>query len=168
MKRILTLATLVVLAMACSNGPSAENGSDENVRQLTIEELNSSAAELNDETVTVSGMVFHVCKHGGQKMFIKSASSDLNVLIRVSQSIPEFDVALEGSNVEVTGKLVVTAADTEEMEHKGGEGGEEAMHATSSGEPEECTTEEQMKAQEMETGKGISYHIEATSFKEVI
>ena len=163
MKHIFYLITMAVIFVGCTNKPATEKVTEQEIRQITLEELNDQAGELQGETVKVTGMVFHVCKHGGQKMFIKSDTSDLSVLIRVSESIPEFDIALEGSSVEIIGKVVVSVAEASEMEHKG-----EGMSNDGSGEPEECTTEEQMKDQEAASGTGITYHIEATSFKEQI
>ena len=161
MKKILTILTVIAITFACNSTQTDNSGSEDQIKKLTIEELNNNASELNAATVQVSGMVFHVCKHGGQKMFIRNDSTETAVLIRVGQTIPEFDVALEGSNVEVTGVVMVSLGEPQEGEHEEGMGemsGEENS--------EECTTEEQMKKQD--TTPGITYYIEAASFKEII
>src|SRR5210317_2227610 len=106
MKKFLTVAAVIAVLFSCNsrNNEVAE----ENIKEVDFATLEASASDLENETVKVTGMVLHVCKHGGQKMFISADTSESSLLVLVSPSIPEFDVALEGSNVEVTGKLVVS------------------------------------------------------------
>lgn len=163
MKKILTLAAIVAIGFGCNNGNGKVDNTD--VRKVDIATIEASASELENQTVQVTGMVLHVCKHGGQKMFLTNDSTETSLLVRVGSSIPEFDVALEGSNVEVTGKLVVSVVNNMEEEHDG-----EGHGAVASSEPADCPTEEAMKAagEGEECSTSITYHIEATSFKEII
>jgi hypothetical protein len=57
------------------------------------------------KTVEIQGMVTHVCKHGGKKMFIMSSDPDVQVKVTVGENIAAFPVELEGSNVWVKGKV---------------------------------------------------------------
>ena len=106
MKKILTVAAITMLLIACNT--ENRNTDVQDVRKLDIATLETSAGEFENQTIQVSGMVLHVCKHGGQKMFLTTDSTEASLLVRVGPSIPEFDVTLEGSNVEVTGTLVAT------------------------------------------------------------
>lgn len=163
MKKILTLAVIVAIGFGCNSGNDTANESD--VKKVDISTIEASASELENQVVQVSGMVNHVCKHGGQKMFLTNDTTGTSLLVRVGPSIPEFDVALEGSNVEVTGKLVVSVVSNTEEEHDG-----EGHEGVASQEPADCPTEEAMKAagEGEECSTSITYHIEATSFKEII
>ncbi len=163
MKNILIVTAIIALFVGCNTEKGQVNETD--VKKVDISTIEASASELEDQTVQITGMVLHVCKHGGQKMFIKNDSTDASLLVRVGPSIPEFDVTLEGSNVEVTGKLVVSVVSNTEEAH------DDEDHTTvASSEPADCPTEEALKA----AGEGeectttITYHIEASSFKEII
>lgn len=168
MRIILTLAAIVAIGFGCNSGKANVNDSD--VRKVDIATIEASASELENQVVQVSGMVLHVCKHGGQKMFLTNDTTGTSLLVRVGPSIPEFDVALEGSNVEVTGKLVVSVVNNTEEDHAGEEHSGEGHIAAAASEPADCPTEEALKA----AGEGeectttITYHIEAASFKEII
>lgn len=157
MKNILTILAIALL-FSCNSSTK----SNEEISQLTIDQLVNSAENLKDEIISVEGMVTHVCREGGQKMFMTNGTKEINLLVRVSESIPEFDVALEGSNVKVTGKLIVSYSDiaADEM-HEGESSGMEA---------EECVTEKAMN--EMKDGaeckSNVTFHLEATSYKEII
>lgn len=163
MKNILTLAAIVAFIFGCNTEKGKVDSTD--VKKVEIATIEASASELENQTVQVTGMVLHVCKHGGQKMFLTNDSTETSLLVRVGPSIPEFDVALEGSNVEVTGKLVVSVVSNTEEEHDG-----EGHGSVATSEPADCPTEEAMKAagEGEECSTSISYHIEATSFKEII
>ena len=147
MKKFITVAAVIAVLFSCNSGNSKV--AEENARQVDLATLKSSAAELENETVKVTGMVSHVCKHGGQKMFLTTDTSDVSLLVLVSPSIPEFDVALEGSNVEVTGKLVVSVIN-DEGTHEGVNHDGEGHLTAQTGQTDNCPTEEAMKA----TGEG--------------
>jgi len=160
MKNILTIIASIML-FSCNSGNNGEN--IQQSEKITIENVAERGEELNDQMVQVTGMVSHVCKHGGQKMFLTNASQDANLLVRVSGSIPEFDVALEGSNVEVTGKLISTVVDESATEEHDAVNHEEGVKEA---QPENCPTEDAMN-EGSEPAK-ITYHIEATSYRELV
>ncbi|MCK4745722.1 MAG: hypothetical protein KAT15_01745, partial [Bacteroidales bacterium] len=75
MQRILLFVVLAVLVGSCNQAAQKE-GSDsqtsdvEKIISATVEELLAQPTEYEGKEVAVSGMVTHVCKHGGQKCFI--------------------------------------------------------------------------------------------------
>jgi len=155
MKHLFLIVLVAVLIVGCNSGRD-NNGEEKGSGEITIvtaEDLDNNASAFVDKSVQVTGMVTHVCKHGGQKMFITDESRNANLLVRVSQSIPEFDIGLEGSTVQITGKMVATVAENEEEAH----------------EEEDCEVEAKMKASDemRKNTTNITYHIEADSFKEI-
>lgn len=164
MYRTMILVVAVALFTAC-NSETKKTTTDDEIRAVTLEELSTSATDLQNSMVEVTGMVDHVCKHGGQKMFLSNKTGDTRLLIRVSQSIPEFDVALEGSNVKVTGKLVATMIEEEDDHHE-----EEHDAKASDGEKsdEDCETDTVVEEGTDACTANITYHIEAVSYSEVI
>lgn len=105
-RKFLAFAVLAVLVTACSN-----NGNNANVDEavnademlveapmLAIGEFDAKAGEFVDQEVQVEGIVDHVCKHGGKKLFLVSDEGDLHV-----ESDERFDEALIGSKVLVKG-----------------------------------------------------------------
>lgn len=159
MKKICLILAVVALLSSCNSNTK----NTEKVKEVTLNELIASSEDFKDNVISVEGMVTHVCKHGGQKLFLTDESGDLSLLVTVSESIPEFDVALEGSDIQVTGKLIVTVENlAEEADNHDGNGEEKAMKA-------ECPTEEAIAAKRegeaCETN--LVYNLEATSFKEI-
>jgi len=107
MKTILGLSTVLVLLFAsCSNGKDAnsENGDSTKNAQLsqnqslTVSNFDSLAKNYVDKEVLVKGLVDHVCKHGGKKLFLVEGDASLHV-----ESDSRFSDSLTGSEVLVTG-----------------------------------------------------------------
>ncbi|MEX2371396.1 MAG: hypothetical protein WD578_10345 [Bacteroidales bacterium] len=165
MKSTLISIIAVICLISCNSENKSGNSSPEMVREISLESLAGSAIDLNEDMIRISGLVTHVCQHGGQKMFITNEDKSVSLLVRVTNSIPEFKPTLEGSIVKVTGNLVVSVADNSEK-------GAGHDHDDDSGvglTEEECETEAAMK--DSENGccaPNITYHVEAVSFKEVI
>ena len=104
MKKIIMLVTISAFFIGCSNKVVNvdENANPEAVEyQLTQIELGTFATEAGefvDKEVKVAGIVDHVCKHGGKKLFLVNDDGEVHV-----ESDDRFDDALIGSEVLVTG-----------------------------------------------------------------
>jgi hypothetical protein len=110
MKKTLFLLLSLGLLAGCNNKGS-ENQADKKTVSDTLISLNtdqvlSDPSLYAEKQVIVSGMVSHVCKHGGQKMFLVSSDGQKYLRVNTTPGIAEFPVDLEGSNVEVKGKVV--------------------------------------------------------------
>ena len=155
-----TISTLVVLLFLIScNSESGKSGeTNEDIKVIAIENLESPAEDIGDNIIQTKGIVTHICRHGGQKLFLTDDTKESHILVRVSSSIPEFDVSLEGSTLEVTGKLIATVKKTTDLK------GDDYSDV------EECTAEAKMKEGSGSDGSTtkITYHLEALSFKKVI
>jgi len=104
MKKIIMLVILSAFFIACSNNSDnvEENATPEAVEyqltQLELGEFDSTAREFVDKEVKVLGIVDHVCKHGGKKLFLVNDNGEVHV-----ESDDRFDDELIGSEVMVTG-----------------------------------------------------------------
>ena len=156
MKNLFVLFLLLAVAVSCNQVDKKTADSDATLEteisasMLTVEQVLESPEKYKDTDVKISGMVTHVCKHGGQKLFIIGDDPEMQLRINVGQGIPEFDIALEGSTVEFAGKIKIleedtTAALAKENEEKDHHTGDEA-HAEA---------------------ESASYFVEAIAFKEL-
>lgn len=144
------LLSLIILVGACKNSGEKNEPSSDTKIILTLEDFYSNPDNYLNQEVTIQGLVTHVCKHGGQKLFIAS-EGDLDPLrIDVGEDIPEFKIEMEGSEAEFTGLVqlmneeFVAQAQAEHEEHHGEGTEEEGIHVMN---------------------KDKSYHIVAKSFK---
>ena len=78
------------------NTEATENTTD--IPVLTLADFDVSAANWVDKEVQVNGIVDHVCKHGGKKLFLVNDDGDVHV-----ESEVRFDDGLVGDEITVTG-----------------------------------------------------------------
>ncbi len=156
MKNLFLLFTALVFLVSCKQGEKQTEQSEATIETevinsiLTVKDVLDAPEKFKDTEVIISGMVTHVCTHGGQKLFIIGDDPEMHLRITVGDGIPEFDITLEGSSVEFTGTVKileteVTEALAKENEEKDHHTGDEA-HAKA---------------------ESASYYIEATAFKEI-
>ncbi len=124
MRRILFLAFLIGLIASCtSTGKEKETKSTDLV--ITVDELLANPEKYIENKVTVTGLVTHVCKHGGQKLFIAGEEEGINLRINTSEEVPEFQLDMEGNTVLFTGVVkemdeeFIAQSLEEEKEHHG-------------------------------------------------
>lgn len=106
MQRAAFLVLVAFLAVSC-NQASKENSTEstelEQIVSATIQELLTTPADYDGKEVAVSGMVTHVCRHGGQKCFIVAEDGETQIRIVPGGDIDEFKIDLEGSTVAFKG-----------------------------------------------------------------
>ena len=120
MKKIVLILLSFSILISCKNASQQNQAAvtdSEQIATLSVDELLADPSKLADKQVIISGMVSHVCKHGGQKMFLVSSNPDKYLRINTSEGITEFPVDLEGSTVEISG--VVTEFETAAPEEAG-------------------------------------------------
>ena len=99
MQKLYALILSALIFIACSDDKQqAEQAAD-----LTVTEISAKTAEYVGKTVSLTGTVVHVCKHGGKRLFMVSEDSKDRFKVTASTSVGSFDVKLEGSDVVVTG-----------------------------------------------------------------
>lgn len=70
---------------------------------IGLAEFGDKAETLVGKEVALEGTVIHVCKHGGQKMFITADDPDVRIKITTGEDMAAFVPELEGSYVKVIG-----------------------------------------------------------------
>lgn len=112
MQRMLLLVVVAIFMGSCNQTNQKESKESqvteiEQVVSATIEELLAQPADYDGKKVAISGMVTHVCKHGGQKCFVLASDGETQMRIVTGGEIDEFNSSLEGSNVAFKGVFKV-------------------------------------------------------------
>ena len=98
-KKLSLLAIVSCFLLAGVTALAQEN----NVTILKPTEFPDRAESLLDQKVQIEGLVVHVCKHGGKKMFIVGDDPEIRVKVDASDEVTVFSTELEGSTVVVQG-----------------------------------------------------------------
>ncbi len=106
MKKLLFIAATLVLISACKSGTDkSKEQTAGKVIETTVDELMSSPDKFIDQMVTFTGLADHICRQTGKKMFLVGSDPGNRVRVNTGENMGTFDVAMEGSNITVTGKF---------------------------------------------------------------
>jgi len=154
MQRLIFWVTGVLLLTAC-NQAGRNEGSDspdsrtQEIVSASVEEILAQPSEYEGKQVAVSGMVTHVCRHGGQKCFVLGQDGKSQIRIVPGGDIDEFKIELEGSTIAFLGTFrIMEGQAAEPMEN----------HESQA---------EQVQEMAISEAESSAYFIEATDFKEV-
>lgn len=108
MRQMIVLIVLAILAGSCNQSKENKTEASADTKTVdmvaaTISELLETPAEFQDKEVVLSGMVTHVCRHGGQKCFIVADDGETQIRLVPGGDIDEFKVEMEGSMIAVKG-----------------------------------------------------------------
>ena len=147
MTRFFSLIILLVLTVSCGQQSNKTTDLNELEKsEVTVEALLADASSYVETPVSIKGTVVHVCRHGGQRLFMVGEDGEDRFRITVGENISEFDVELEGSMIEVNGivkELIIDetylaeweAETSEGSKHDRGEGHEGGVgHGENNGE----------------------------------
>jgi DNA/RNA endonuclease YhcR with UshA esterase domain len=96
MKKLFLSMWVAVLFISCNPDQSKEKTTEAPV--IALADFNTKAGEWVGKEVIVEGIVDHVCKHGGKRLFLVDDKGDVHV-----DSEKRFDDALKGSQIVVKG-----------------------------------------------------------------
>lgn len=108
-KYLVALLALVFVLSACENQQKKEAASEEEVVLMeeivpvSLSDFDVKAEELVGKKVMLTGTVDHICKHGGQRMFVIETGSEGRVKVTPDENIAAFKTDLEGQNVKLIG-----------------------------------------------------------------
>lgn len=108
MKKLTFLVLLSVIlfsanTMIAQDMLKAKPANETEMTVITPEKFQDFAAENIGKEVEIQGMVIHVCRHGGKKMFLIGEDPDKRVKITASEKVNVFEPEFEGSTVVVKG-----------------------------------------------------------------
>jgi hypothetical protein len=104
MKKFVILFLMTSLVLSCGQGKKeSSTGQAGELQSITVIDFLNDAGAYVEKPVLIRGTVVHVCRHGGQRMFIIDENGEERVRITTGEDIPEFDIELEGEEVEVSG-----------------------------------------------------------------
>ncbi len=123
-KKILFLSVSVLFTVACSNNDNTEKSKSDTteiklaeVPEINLNEFDSLAANYVGKEVKVTGIVDHVCKHGGKKLLLVDGDHNLHIF-----NDNRFNESLSGSKVTVKGiveqEVVDSAYLAEKLKHE--------------------------------------------------
>ena len=147
---------------------------------LTPSNFEKNAHKYIGRKVEITGIVDHICKHGGKKMFLVDQKSNGMVKITANDNMAAFTQELVGETVKVTGVVEVLKVDENyinKMESKAEKGIKqkgEGLHVEGENNIEHESTDQSDKIQNLrkmleESGKDyISFFsIQATGYEVV-
>jgi hypothetical protein len=108
-KYLVVLLALVFVLSACENQQKKEAASEEEVVLMeeivpvSLSDFDVKAEELVGKKVMLTGTVDHICKHGGQRMFVIETGSEGRVKVTPDENIAAFKTDLEGQSVKLIG-----------------------------------------------------------------
>lgn len=114
--------TLLCLFMAMAAGSltaqdiNANSGNPSPMVVITPSDFPDKAPQMIGQTVEIEGLVVHVCKHGGKKLFIVGENPDIRIKIDASDKVSVFDPELEGSTIKVKGTVAEIEVEMTEEE----------------------------------------------------
>lgn len=163
---MLSFFALLIILSSCENASKENDASQgdansseiENIAVINLKDFDDKAGEFVGKRVLLTGTIDHVCKHGGQKMFIVSEEAETRVKIVTGENMAAFNTDLEGESLSVLGVVDELRIDEEylrewEEELKDNSGHEEENEAMHMGE----------KKGEPHVGDGDHHHEEEAS-----
>jgi len=175
--RIALIFILAVVLSGCSNQETQDEASS--VKKMDVEQLMDAPSSHLDQTITVEGVVTHVCKHGGKRLHLSKSGSDQMVRVRTTKNMAPFDRELEGSTVQISGTFVEERLDQayldklrkgeEEGDHHheaSGDEGADAQAAEQGQVSEAFIQEMQQKIDQSEKGYIVEYWLNAEKIKQ--
>lgn len=108
MKKLLFIVALAIGFASCQNTANKTETTNEetlanDVTIVQVAEFENKAGDFVGKTIQLSGTVEHVCKHGGQRMFIVDNESEARIKITPAEEVAAFNTELVGDELIITG-----------------------------------------------------------------
>lgn len=106
MKKIVFVLVMALAVISCKTDDKKAEEAKKTVETteipfLALGEFDAKAGEFVNKEVKVKGIVDHVCKHGGKKIFLATDKGDVHI-----NGEERFDEALTGNEITFTGIVV--------------------------------------------------------------
>jgi hypothetical protein len=100
MKKLMFVLIALTVLSACSNTKKSNLPTP----SFDLTQLEEMAPKFVNQEVVLQGIIDHVCKHGGKRMFIVGSLPSARIRIDAGEEL-SFDASLEGSTAYITGIL---------------------------------------------------------------
>jgi len=134
-KLLIVITALAFFAVSCENTTSEKKDNTKHdkvvideITTVSMLDFDSLVESISGRKISISGTVDHVCKHGGQKLFIVDENSDARIKITPNDEIAAFNTDLVGETIEIIGIVEEMRVDEDylrEWEEEVKEGAEE-------------------------------------------
>lgn len=106
MKKIVFVLVMAIAVISCKTDDKKAGATDKTAETaeipfLALGEFDAKAGEFVNKEVKVKGIVDHVCKHGGKKIFLATDKGDVHI-----NGEERFDESLTGNEITFTGIVV--------------------------------------------------------------
>ena len=106
MKKIVFVLVMAIAVISCKTDDKKAGATDKTAETaeipfLALGEFDAKAGEFVNKEVKVKGIVDHVCKHGGKKIFLATDKGDVHI-----NGEERFDESLTGSEIAFNGIVV--------------------------------------------------------------
>jgi hypothetical protein len=110
-KYLLLLFAIALIATSCENATETKDSKASEVDKVVVEkivpvavaEFDEKAGEFVGKKIELTGVVDHICQHGGQRLFLVSEDSDARIKITPDEEIAAFNIELEGNRINIVG-----------------------------------------------------------------
>lgn len=112
MKKYLLILTVIALFFSsCENANKkieADNSNsdlvvEDEVSAIAIADFDDKVGDFVNKKIKLEGTVDHICKHGGQKLFLVSEESETRIKVTPDEEIAAFNAELEGDKIVLIG-----------------------------------------------------------------
>ncbi len=107
---LLILLAVAFIATSCenTNKKNTEKKAEEvvvvdQITPVLVAEFDDKAGDFVGKKIKLEGTVDHICKHGGQRLFLVSPESGARIKVTPDEEIAAFNADLEGSNIILIG-----------------------------------------------------------------
>jgi hypothetical protein len=111
MRKLVFLLLTAMVAFSCGNRQNQGQTAENTPVVYSVDELLASAADHVDQEVVISGLITHVCKHGGQRCFVMGATDDVVIRVEAGDEIDAFKQEYVGDNLQITGVFRLVPVD---------------------------------------------------------
>lgn len=112
-KLVACIIMLSFVIVSCQNNASTSQKSKEEVVTIAFKDFNDQAGDFVGKKIQLIGTADHVCKHGGQKMFLVSEDSEDRIKVVPGENVAAFNTELEGESIVVIGMVDELRVDEE-------------------------------------------------------
>ncbi len=105
---IFVFAVMLLSVTACNQNSKQNNKTEKSEKiasYLSVDDLLQQAEELSGKTIHVSGIIDHVCRHGGKRFKILNTDGSQELKIELGEEFDIMDASVAGSLAKVIGKL---------------------------------------------------------------